>query len=540
MRVAKAWYLLYFASLSCLFPFINLLFRRLGMSERRVGVLGAVRPFVGLPAGWLWSAAADTSRRHRAVLLLTLCASVLARLSLTVAGRLGFGALLAVVATSEFFAAPVTIIVDAAVMAECAERGDYGRQRLWGAVGWGVMAAVSGTAISHAGITAAFAGHAVLAAAVLLPTSRLPFGPLHAKLAAQAGSHGHGGSDGAKGALEEQLGRSNAKPLTQQQQQQQQQQAGGVSCASPEPLSSCSNQGTEALHVDEALEKQALLLACSPADTNPSHPAAALGTPPPTAPTAATTVPVAAAATFPPSPPPVQYWRGLGQLLGSPEALIFLAMATVMGYAVGTIESWLFLWLDELGGSELLMGLSLSVTCVSETLVFYYLPSILRIGIRRCLHLVFAAFLLRMGCYAALRYAPSPWLVLPAEVLHGITFATAWGAGCAYCQQLSPPGLEATTQGLFQGLYFGLGTGIGSLCGGYVYQRHGAQAVYIASCAVVLVGWSLCALAQVAVSWLGPDQTHTRRLGPEYVPVAGGDLEMNERTIEEPKIIEAC
>lgn len=63
------------------------------------------------------------------------------------------------------------------------------------------------------------------------------------------------------------------------------------------------------------------------------------------------------------------------------------------------------------------MGLSLSVTCVSETLVFYYLPSILRIGIRRCLHLVFAAFLLRMGCYAALRYAPSPWLVRQALVL---------------------------------------------------------------------------------------------------------------------------
>jgi hypothetical protein len=55
----------------------------------------------------------------------------------------------------------------------------------------------------------------------------------------------------------------------------------------------------------------------------------------------------------------VQYWRGLGQLLSSPEALIFLAMATVMGYAVGTIESWLFLWLDELGESSHL--------CLSDT-----------------------------------------------------------------------------------------------------------------------------------------------------------------------------
>lgn len=45
------------------------------------------------------------------------------------------------------------------------------------------------------------------------------------------------------------------------------------------------------------------------------------------------------------------------------------------------------------------------------------MPQILReLGIRRCMHLVFLAFLARMGWYAALERAPSPWLVLPAEV----------------------------------------------------------------------------------------------------------------------------
>jgi hypothetical protein len=58
--------------------------------------------------------------------------------------------------------------------------------------------------------------------------------------------------------------------------------------------------------------------------------------------------------------------------------------------------------------------------------------------------------------------------VLPVEVLHGFTFALAWGGGCAYCAQLSPPGLEATTQGLFQGERGGqrcryLGAAIGSM-----------------------------------------------------------------------------
>lgn len=57
------------------------------------------------------------------------------------------------------------------------------------------------------------------------------------------------------------------------------------------------------------------------------------------------------------------------------------------------------------------MGLSLSVTCAAETLVFYFLPQLLRLGMRACMHLVFLAFLVRMACYAALRYAPSPWLV---------------------------------------------------------------------------------------------------------------------------------
>lgn len=45
--------------------------------------------------------------------------------------------------------------------------------------------------------------------------------------------------------------------------------------------------------------------------------------------------------------------------------------------------------------------------------------------------------------------------VLPVELLHGFTFALAWGTGTAYSSWIAPPGLESTTQALFQGLYFG-------------------------------------------------------------------------------------
>lgn len=93
------------------------------------------------------------------------------------------------------------------------------------------------------------------------------------------------------------------------------------------------------------------------------------------------------------------------------------------------------------------MGLSLTVTCVAESAVFYCWPFLLRtLGIPCCLHLVFAAFVVRLGCYASLASWGSPWLVLPVETLHGFTFALAWAAGTAYCGRVAPPGLESSCQ----------------------------------------------------------------------------------------------
>lgn len=43
------------------------------------------------------------------------------------------------------------------------------------------------------------------------------------------------------------------------------------------------------------------------------------------------------------------------------EVCVFLLMAFFMGVGSGTIENFLFLYLDELGAPEVLMGLSLTV-----------------------------------------------------------------------------------------------------------------------------------------------------------------------------------
>jgi hypothetical protein len=216
-------------------------------------------------------------------------------------------------------------------MAACGEQGDYGKQRLWGALGWGLFSAVAGSLISSAGMGAAFGGHAALAALALLPTLRLPFGPLHAKLDGQQQAP----APGAAAAAEEE-------------------EVPGIVGAS-------SEQAKGVVRSDSALEAQALLQHDGVAGSKAGGRHAAKSAPSSCS---------GSTAGDPPSPqrtrrqqqqppqqqqqqqqqPRVRFWRGVRQLLRNPEAAIFLAQAVIMGYGVGTIEGYLFLTLDEIGG----------------------------------------------------------------------------------------------------------------------------------------------------------------------------------------------
>eukprot|EP00775_Hariotina_reticulata_P004764 gene4763-5014_t len=174
-----------------------------------------------------------------------------------------------------------------------------------------------------------------------------------------------------------------------------------------------------------------------------------------------------------------------------------------MGFGIGVIDSFLFLFLQDLGGSEGLMGLTLTVTCLAEVPMFHFQGRILSIiSVDTMLHIVLWVYAVRLGLYALLPVlASSAWAVLPVELLHGVTFACGWGAGTINCKRLAPPGLAATMQGIFQGLYFGVGQGLGGLLGGLLKKRFGGQAMFGMCSGICLAGWLICAVAQQAVMW---------------------------------------
>ena len=163
---AKAIYFCYYAAMASLLPFIALYYRQVGLSGSQIGLLTAISPMVALVAAPAWGGLADRTQRHRLLLTVAIGGAMLMMLLVSQAGSLLV--LAALVTAYAWFSSPIMPLVDNSVLALLGSRkSDYGKQRLWGAVGWGLAAAVSGTLIDRFGLDAGFAGFLVLMGAGL-------------------------------------------------------------------------------------------------------------------------------------------------------------------------------------------------------------------------------------------------------------------------------------------------------------------------------------------------------------------------------------
>jgi MFS transporter, PPP family, 3-phenylpropionic acid transporter len=157
MVIPRLFYFCYFAGMASLMPFLALYYRQLGLAEGQIGLLTGIPPLLGLVAAPLWGALADVTQQHRRLLSITLmgAASAVALLSQVTA----LPWLITAVILYAFCNAPIIPLVDNAVLLLLGERkAEYGRQRLWGALGWGVMATIFGALIERTGLTWGFVG----------------------------------------------------------------------------------------------------------------------------------------------------------------------------------------------------------------------------------------------------------------------------------------------------------------------------------------------------------------------------------------------
>lgn len=434
--VPACWYLVTYAAQACLVPFLNVFFIRAGVSRRRVGVLAAARPLLAAVSGNLWAMLADATQSHGAIFVLTFVAAGVSRRLLLPAAAAGFPVLLAAVLIMEIVSSPVNVLADASVTVSRGASA-YGKTRLFGAVGWGAFAPVGGAILSKFGVAAAFDANA-------------------------AGWLGPGLA----------LSLALARPMAALRR------GGGVEADEHDrtphpPLSPIADAPLVTAPELVAFDGHA-----AGADTTPLLPTCAADG----GDRGSTLSALAAAAT--------------------PEAALFLITAFNFGAAMGAIDTWLFVVLDEsLKAPPELLGLTLTVTCIAEVPVLAAAGRLIdRFGPAAVWHVVHVAFLVRLAWYWALPLLPSPWWVLVAEPLHGVTFGAAWAAGVARAAALAPPGLAATVQSIYAGCYLGLGSAAGAFLGGIVHASLGGRAVFAVAAALLASVWAVTTTAEACLA----------------------------------------
>ena len=167
-------YFIYYAALAALVPFLALYYQELGLPGAQIGILLGISPLVSLLANPLWSGLADATHRHKAILTVTLLATVVIMAVLPSFTTLW--PLFLAISIYSFFVAPVISLVDSATMTMLGDQKEkYGRLRVWGSVGWGLGVLFVGGFLQRYGLKWSFwifGGGMLL---VLFPARRLTF-----------------------------------------------------------------------------------------------------------------------------------------------------------------------------------------------------------------------------------------------------------------------------------------------------------------------------------------------------------------------------
>lgn len=148
-------YLLYFAALSSLMPFLVLFYQGLEFTGAQIGLLTGIPPLITLFASPFWTGLADARRLHKLVMGMGIAVSILVVLLLP--SVTAFVLVFLMIILFNMFLSPVHSMADSATIAMLGEeRAMYGRIRLGGTLGWGLFAPIAGALVQNYSLRIAF------------------------------------------------------------------------------------------------------------------------------------------------------------------------------------------------------------------------------------------------------------------------------------------------------------------------------------------------------------------------------------------------
>jgi PPP family 3-phenylpropionic acid transporter len=171
--------------------------------------------------------------------------------------------------------------------------------------------------------------------------------------------------------------------------------------------------------------------------------------------------------------------------LGRDRTLLALLLASfLVGASIGTDIVFSGIFMDDLGGSELLIGAVLGVSAFSELPGMRYGGALAR-RLGGPATLLIAYGLLALG-FGGMALATQPWMLLGLALFKGLGFALYFVSNVRLMDERVPADRASTIQGLNAASAWGLAPLLAGPLNGVLYDVMGPRAVF-AGCALLMI-----------------------------------------------------
>ncbi|MDQ0352291.1 PPP family 3-phenylpropionic acid transporter [Alkalibacillus filiformis] len=185
-------------------------------------------------------------------------------------------------------------------------------------------------------------------------------------------------------------------------------------------------------------------------------------------------------------------------LFQNKRLMLFLLFIMFITISHRTSDSFIGIYIVELGGTESLLGISWFVGVISEAAIF----ATAAFWFKKYHTLM---FIIVAGVLYTIRWflfgvIHDPWVVIGLQFLHGLTFAVLYLAAFDYITRLIPKVVQGTGHLMFHTVFFGVSGIIGSLMGGPIIDHYSANALYTVLGVFALVGTVLIIIYHVILN----------------------------------------
>ncbi len=178
----------------------------------------------------------------------------------------------------------------------------------------------------------------------------------------------------------------------------------------------------------------------------------------------------------------------------------FLSSLLLLFAAFNASFSFVSLRIRDLGGGLFIVGAATALQAAAEAPVLHATPRLARRLGHRALYVVGTLFF--AAAFVAWAFLDDPLPIALVKIVAGVGFALTYVGSVVLVDDLVPPGLRGTGQGLAKAVSFGLAPILGSLAGGAIYGYAGPRALFLACAAAALIAgaavWAVAARARLS------------------------------------------